>query len=189
MQRKTKILAAGGLAALLVAGGLAGFASAHMKGEGHGGGMRGEGHGRGGMMGQEMMARYDANKDGSITQAEIDQNRTQWYGEFDADKNGGLTLQEFTNLWLKARNEMIVREFQFFDRDGNGTVTLEEYRLPMQDLVASRDRNGDGALSRDDRGGRGGGPGRHGRHGMDDDDDDDDGRGPDGPPAAGEANP
>ena len=75
----------------------------------------------------------------------------------------------------------------FFDRDGNGTVTLEEYRLPMQDLVASRDRNGDGALSRDDRGGRGGSPGRHGRHGMDDDDDD--GRGPDGPPPAGEANP
>jgi hypothetical protein len=173
MQRKTKIFTAGGLAALVALGGVAGFAYADRGGHG---GWHGEGHGgKGrGMMGQEMMERYDANKDGKLTQAEIDQNRTQWYGDFDADKNGGLTLQEFTNLWLKARNEMIVREFQFFDRDGNGSLTIAEYQAPMQNMVATRDRNGDGVLSQDDRRMRlrhhdGDGPGK-GRGMMDDDD-------------------
>jgi hypothetical protein len=164
MQRKMKFLVAGA-AAVLALGGLAGLASAD-RGGGWGGkhGMWG-GHGRG-MMGQEMMERYDADKDGKITQAEIDQNRTTWHGEFDADRNASLSLDEFRALWLKARGEMIVREFQFFDADGNGQLTLEEYREPMSGMVAMRDRNGDGALSQEDRGRRGMGHGwRHGEGG------------------------
>lgn len=154
MQRKTKILA-GGAAAVVALGALAGLAIAG-KGEGWGG-MHGMWGGRG--MGQEMMQRYDADKDGKLTQAEIDQNRTAWHAEFDADKNATLSLDEFRALWLKARGEMIVREFQFFDADGNGQLTLEEYKTPMANMVAMRDRNGDGMLSMEDRGRRG-----HGRH-------------------------
>jgi hypothetical protein len=147
MQRKTKFLAAGA-AAVLAIGGLAGIASADRGGGGKHG-MWG-GHG-GGIMGAEMMERYDADKDGKLTQAEIDQNRTSWHAEFDADKNASLSLDEFRALWLKARGGMIVREFQFFDADGNGQLTVEEYRLPLSGMVAMRDRNGDGALSREDR--------------------------------------
>lgn len=174
MQRKTKFLAAGA-AALLAAGGLIGLAQAG-SGEGwgqwggHGGGMHrmwGEGRGHGGMMGQNMMARYDADADGKVTQQEIDQNRKAWHAEFDADKNGTLSLEEFQNLWLKARNEMMVREFQHFDADGNAQLTLEEYTTPMANMVAMRDKNGDGALSPDDRGRHGGGQGYHrGEQGM-----------------------
>lgn len=178
MQKRTKLLLAGGAAAMLTLGGLAGLAQADMEG-GMGGGHcgmgmnegRGEGGGRGhGMMGRQMMERYDADKDGKVTQAEIDKNRQQWLAEADADKNGTLSLEEFKVLWLKGRNEMMVREFQFFDRDGNGQVTIEEYQGPMADLVARRDRNDDGSLGADDRHGQGEGHGqRHGRmkgHGM-----------------------
>ena len=60
----------------------------------------------------------------------------------------------------------MVREFQRFDRDGNGQLTLEEYKEPLADLVAERDRNKDGFLSRDDRPQRGDAPGwRHGKRG------------------------
>ena len=172
MQKRTKLLLAGGAAAMLALGGLAGLAQADMEG-GMGGGNcgmgmgMGMGHGGGrghGMMGRQMMERYDADKDGKVTQAEIDQNRQQWLAEADADKNGTLSLEEFKVLWLKGRNEMMVREFQFFDRDGNGQVTIDEYKGPMDDMVAGRDRNGDGALSSDDRPAQGEGRGwRHGR--------------------------
>ena len=170
MQRKTKLFMAGGVAALLAIGGLAGLAQADKAGgwgEGwHGmGGMHRMwgGHGRGGMMGQEMMQRYDTGKDGKLTQQEIDQNRAQAYAEFDADKNAGLSLDEFRNLWLKQNNERMVREFQFFDADGNGQLTLDEYKAPLSSMVAQRDRNGDGALSPEDRPMRG--EGRHHRWG------------------------
>jgi Ca2+-binding EF-hand superfamily protein len=158
--------------------------------------MWGKGHG-GGMMGREMMERYDADKDGKITQAEIDKNRADWLAEFDADKNGTLSLDEFRNLWQKARNEQMVREFQFFDRDGSGQVTLDEYKGPLADIVKERDRNGDGALSRDDRPQRGermkgwrhGGKDGEGMHRMgpgmmDGGDEDGDGATPPPPPPA-----
>ncbi len=168
MQRKTKLLVAGG-AVLLAVGGLVGLAQAG-SGEGwghwggHGGGMHrmwGEDEGRGhGMMGEGMMARYDADADGKVTQQEIDQTRTQWHAEFDADKNASLSVDEFRNIWLKARNEMMLREFQHFDADGNAQLTLEEYTNPMANMVAARDQNGDGALSPDDRGRHGNGHGQ-----------------------------
>lgn len=170
MKTKTKLLLAAGAVAMLSLGGLAGLAQADMQG-GMGGGMgaghcgmgRGGGHGHG-MMGQRMMERYDADKDGKVTQAEIDKNRADWLAEADADKNGTLSLEEFKVLWLKSRNEMMVREFQFFDRDGNGQVTIEEYKGPMADIVADRDQNNDGSLGADDRPGQG--EGRRWRHGQ-----------------------
>ena len=158
MQKKTKLILAAGAVGLLAAGGVAGLASADMGGHQMGGGM----------MGVQMMERYDANKDSKISQQEIDQNRTSWHSEFDGDKNASLSIDEFQNLWLKARREQMVREFQEFDRDGNGQLTLDEYNQPMAGMVANRDRNGDGFLSREDRPQRGDHTGRrYERRGMD----------------------
>lgn len=166
MRKRTMLFLGAGAAALLTLGGLAGLAQADME-AGAGGGRcaMGAGYGRGhGVMGQQLMERYDANKDGKVTQAEIDQNRQQWLTDADADKNGTLSLDEFRQLWTKSRNEMMVREFQFFDRDGNGQVTIEEYKGPMANVVTDRDQNDDGSLGADDRPGPGEGRGwRHGR--------------------------
>jgi len=161
MQKKTKIVLAAGAVALALAGGVAGYAQAHMPW-----GTAGGPGGPDGMPGMRMMAtammdRYDANKDGKISQDEIDQNRTAWLAEFDINKDGTLSLEEFQALWLKARHEMMVREFQMFDKDGNGQVTLEEYKAPLSHLVANLDRNKDGTLSPDDRPMGMHGPGKH----------------------------
>jgi Ca2+-binding EF-hand superfamily protein len=144
MQRRTKF-ALFAISGLVAAGTLAGIAAAEQGWRHHGG----RGHHGFEMMG--LAERYDANKDGKLSQEEIDSNRAQWLKDFDADKNGTLSLQEFQALWLKARNDDMVREFQDFDRDGNGQVALEEYQKPLGGMVAKMDRNGDGVLSTDDR--------------------------------------
>ena len=61
MQKKTRMIAVAAAASLLTLGGLVGLASADM-----GEGMMGRGHG---MMGRHLMERYDADKDGKVTQA------------------------------------------------------------------------------------------------------------------------
>jgi Ca2+-binding EF-hand superfamily protein len=105
---------------------------------------------------RKMLERYDANGDRKLTQEEINSNREAWLKEFDADGNGKLSLDEFKQLWLKARAERIVRSFQRFDRDGDAGITLQEYQRPLANIVERRDRNGDGAIGRDDmrRGGK-----------------------------------
>ena len=59
----------------------------------------------------------------------------------DSDKNATLSLQEFQALWLKARHEEMVREFQEFDRDGNAQVSLDEYKAPVAQMVMRMDRD------------------------------------------------
>jgi Ca2+-binding EF-hand superfamily protein len=139
MQKRTKI-ALIALAGLVAVGGVA----AASQGWKHG--MRGHGH----VEFTELAERYDADKDGKISQTEIDTNRANWLTEFDADKSGSLALAEFQNLWLKAQNQRMVREFQRFDTDANGQVTMEEYKNPLAGIVARMDSNQDSALSKDD---------------------------------------
>jgi hypothetical protein len=143
MQNKTKLALTVLASSTLGLGALASQAVA----DGGWGGWRG--HHGGGL--PQLMERYDTNKDGKITQQEIDDNRTDWFKRFDADKNGSLSLKEFEALWLEAHRQEMVREFQRLDPNGDAGVTLDEYKEPLSHLVADRDRNGDGVLSRDDR--------------------------------------
>ena len=144
MQRKTRLFLATGFAALIGVGTITGLAHADRGPGGWGG------HGKHGMLG-EMAERYDANKDGKLSQDEIDSNRTEWHARFDTEKDNALSLKEFEALWLEAQRERMVREFQRFDKDGDAKVTLDEYKAPLAKLVENMDRNGDKFLSRDDR--------------------------------------
>lgn len=148
MQRKTKWMIAGASAAGIAALTVGGFAVADSR---HGGMMDGHGRGFGMMrMAENFAERYDTNKDGKITQEEIDANRTQWMNDADANKDGKLGMDEFQTVWLRAHRERMVREFQYFDRDGDAGVTLDEYRRPLNNVVTAMDQNNDGVLSRDD---------------------------------------
>ena len=162
MQNKAMFALAALVATALGMGALAEVASAD-----EGGGWRGR---HGGMM-RGVMERYDTNKDGKVSQEEIDANRTEWFGKFDADKNGTLSLKEFEALWLEARRKEMIREFQKLDPNGDATLTLDEYKEPLSRLVANRDRNGDGVLSKEDRRRGGKDQGRRDREHDDDKDD------------------
>ena len=159
MQTRSKVLIAVAVAAGIGATAFAGAAIADRKGQqwrGHHGDMMGMHQGRGqhgGKMAQRIRnfaERYDTDKDGKITQAEIDANRTEWHKKFDGDGNGTLSLKEFEALWLEAHRKRMVREFQRFDEDGDAAVTLEEYQKPLTGIVEMFDVNADGVLSKDD---------------------------------------
>ncbi|MGI9482784.1 MAG: EF-hand domain-containing protein [Hyphomicrobiales bacterium] len=168
MHKRTKILLAIATAGNIGTVGIAGVAMADRGGWGknyrghHGMGMgsMGDHHsmGRGGKhMVKHFRERYDANKDGKISQEEINTNRTERHKKYDANGDGKLSLEEFEGLWMEAYRKMMVRSFQFFDTDGDAQVTLEEYQAPLATVVEDRDRNGDGVLSKEDRK-------RHGKH-------------------------
>jgi len=147
--KRLAMLALGASAVFLVTAGgsaLADDRGSWRQGGGHHGGWH-HGGGRRGKMSRGFMHRYDANKDGKVTQEEIDTNRVARHGKYDANGDGKLSLEEFQGLWMEAYRRKMVREFQEFDVDGDAAVTLEEYTEPMSKVVERRDD-------------------RRGRHGM-----------------------
>ena len=149
MQTRTKIIAAA--AAAIVVGGLtvAGTSVAQRMQRG-GMGMIGA------MGGEQLLREVDTDRDGRMTQAEIDSAVNARFARFDADSNGRLSLDEFAALWADVTRPAAVRAFQFMDPNGDGGVTKAEVDEKTSRLVQRFDRNGDGALSMQDRGGRGG---------------------------------
>lgn len=176
MKNSSKIAIAA--AALIATAALGTTAFAHMEGHGHGGFHGGGGYHQGGMDSgrerygrhqggagmrhrmEEMLATYDTDKDGKITEAEVVGVRQNWVKEFDENKDGQLSLDEFRKLWTKRREERIVRAFQHFDRDGNAQVTAEEYGRPatrmaerlnrMQERMEYRGKRDDRMMQDDD---------------------------------------
>ena len=134
-----------------------------------GGMMRGHGP-RAPMMMMEIMRQADTDKDGKLTQEELDAFVTAKVDGGDADGDGTITLEEFRTIYLDLMSRQIVDRFQALDEDGDGRITSEEVNEKFGGAVARMDRNGDGALSREDRMGRihgrkGEHGGRHWRHG------------------------
>lgn len=132
-----------------------------MHGGGHG--FHGDRHGRGGGHHMfRMMASFDTNDDGKLSQEEIDTFRSERFGKFDGDGDQSLTLQEYEQLWLDAMREVMVDRFQDLDADGDAKVTAEEFKRPFANMVRRLDRNEDGVVDRNDRRrqGQGMGPGQ-----------------------------
>ena len=145
-----------GGAALLVSGVMmADIAAADRRGGHHGQGHRGHSI-------ERLLERFDADKDGKLTQEELNGARKDLLAKHDANKDGKLSLEEFKPLWNEVMQRRMVRGFQRLDRDGDAAVTLDEFLRPFAHTVEFVDRDGDGAVSRADRRPHHG-PGRGGR--------------------------
>ncbi len=142
MKTRTKVLIVSGIAVSLLAG--AGYAYNR-----HGDGHHGKGHFK--LLAMEMFDSVDADGDGKLTQAEIDQVRNDRHAKYDANGDGNLGLEEFAGLWQETTRPLTVRVFQVLDRDGDAIITRAEYDRPLASIVERLDRDDDGALSMNDR--------------------------------------
>lgn len=178
-----KTIAIGTLAAALATS-VAGIALADSFGPKGWGGMDREG----GRHGGRMIEMFDQNKDGAVTQDEVNAVVAERFAAADADKDGRVTLEEFKAYRLAEMQPMKVRAFQRLDRDGDGKVTRAEFDRISDRMFARLDRDGDGELKAmpvpprgpEGRGTEARGPGGKGPEGKGPEGKGPEGRGPEG---------
>ncbi len=169
MTKKSRYLIGTAILAAVVGSVAAGasFAGSDREGYHHySGGAFGGHHGKGrhGARAFEMFQRFDRDRDGKVTQEEVDALRNDKFKAFDRDAGGELTIDEFQGLWLEMARPRMVDHFQRLDGDGDGKVTRDEYDRPFAFMMSRHDRNGDGVVTMKEL--------RRGSHGDRYDDDD-----------------
>jgi Ca2+-binding EF-hand superfamily protein len=103
---------------------------------------------------EALLEKFDTNKDGKISRAQIDTVLADQFKKYDTDGDGTLSLTEYQALFNDEMHEAMVRSFQALDRTGDGKVTLDEFEQPIHRLVQHLDRNGTGVIDLNNLGDR-----------------------------------
>lgn len=93
-----------------------------------------------------LLEKFDTNKDGKITKAQIDTVLAAQLKKYDTDGDGTLSLSEYQALFDDQMHDAMVRSFQALNRSGDGKVTADELRAPIDHLVQRLDRNHTGVI-------------------------------------------
>lgn len=105
-------------------------------------------------MAMQLFDTVDADKDGKITQAEIDAFKVARFAEADTDKDGKLSPAEMVAMREKAeaarKLERATKMVARMDRDGDGLVSADEMAQgpKMPSMIERLDTDGDGAVSK-----------------------------------------
>ncbi len=108
--------------------------------------------GRGEML-LEMFDAIDADKDGKITEIELEAHRAAEFAAADTNSDGVLNAEELTARHLARMSEMATnRTTQMIERmddNGDGSLSAEEMTETVQERRFARlDQDEDGAISR-----------------------------------------
>ena len=136
-----------------------------------GGGRHGDRHGGGDRAGMMMMPleTLDADKNGDVTLEEFTKVANERFASADADKDSKLTVGEVAGEIEKMRAEqMAKRMIARFDANDDGVLTAEESANAQKKMFAMLDKNDDGKIVQSERPGRWGGKGMRGDGGNDD---------------------
>lgn len=124
-------------------------------------------------MAKRIFERYDVDKDGAITKAEIEEVRTADFAAADTNGDGEISLEEFKAAFQDRSNDRMVRVFQRLDRDGDGIVTQAEVDRMANRMFNRLDRDDNGVVEKvrggkrgHDGGGKKAEAGKRGEHGK-----------------------
>lgn len=97
--------------------------------------------------------RLDQRKTGSFTLQDLQRISAKEFKRIDDNKDGGLSLEEYTFGIPSERQDAIdffTARFQRSDYNGDGKVDFTEDQAYCVDLVTQADANKDGMVSRDE---------------------------------------
>ncbi len=135
--------------------------------------------GLGGPFMEQRFDELDADKDGKVTEAEIQAWHAARFAAADADKNGTLSADELTAMQVARMQERMAersaRMIKKLDANGDGQLSAEEMaQMGKRETPFERaDADGDGAISKEEalaavdhgKSGKGGKGGKHGKRG------------------------
>lgn len=132
------------------------------RGEGRRAGLGAGGAGGMGLLNvDQLMERFDKNKDGKLTRDELPPQMAQWLMRADADQDGAISKSEL----MEAQQRIAAMRggagaggppgmpsadeiFQRLDKNGDGKLTKDEIPAPMAERFAQADTNGDGVITK-----------------------------------------
>ena len=88
---------------------------------------------------------FDADGDGEVTRAEIEQGRAAQFAKADTDGNGTLSAQELEQATEAMRKEMMQRRFTMLDADGDGEISAKEFESRKMGRYMAMHKKGCGA--------------------------------------------
>lgn len=108
----------------------------------------------------------DADKDGQITQAEMETMAQARFAAADADGDGFLTQEEMEAAGRERMKKHMASMMERMDTDGDGKIAMAEMkpRHDPSEMFGRIDSDGDGAISKEEFEEMRGMRGRHGAH-------------------------
>ncbi|EIJ44143.1 hypothetical protein BegalDRAFT_3324 [Beggiatoa alba B18LD] len=103
----------------------------------------------------EIVAQYDTDQDGVLSETEMQTLRTAEFTSADTNSDGSLSLSELQGAESSKKSTRISQAFTSLDTDGNGVLSASEFVANQPDeasatlatLFALADTNGDAGLS------------------------------------------
>ena len=96
---------------------------------------------------EKLLARFDSNQDGQISQAEIDAATAAKAQAIDSNGDGLISAAEVEAQREARRRQRQEERLLRADANGDGQVSLDEFSQHQRDRLSRLDRDGDGLIS------------------------------------------